>query len=210
MSEFVTPQAAAQSCPPYHPHYVKAVLSSRAAYERNAAQADRNSWLIPAITFTTDGDTRRSMALNGMRMATEYFAHHSSRILSFVEARLAAGQSDVVHDVLVYLWEQVLLMRANARQARELQAQSVAAYLGVDVARVNAFFQATPLSVTQIASRLAAGEAGPVLRQVDICALLENLLARLAPELEEWAHHESRVQHLMDEIVLRLYVHSYA
>jgi hypothetical protein len=192
----------AQASSGYHPHFISAVLSAATV---QANQENAGGRRIPAIEFTTDGDTRRSMTLNGMRMATEFFAHGSPRVLTLIEQRLQAAQRDVVHDVLVYLWERVLLIRANAQEAKNLQAESLAAYLGLEPERVSALLEETPLSAARVAQRIERGEAGKMQRELNVAALTENLLARLQPELKEEEHNEERVLFLIEEIVARLY-----
>lgn len=189
----------------YHPHYIQAVLASETARAKNEAIAEAENWRIPEICFSTEVWTRRSMALNGMRMSTEYFASGSLRIFTLIEQRLAVRQSDVVHDVLVYLWERVLQFREEAREARSLQAESLAAYLRVDYSRTVELFLAPSLRVEELEKQITAGYAGVPRRQLELVPLLENLLARLQPELEEIARLESQVFYLIDEICLRLY-----
>jgi hypothetical protein len=186
----------------YHPHFISAVLSSATAQANHENTGDQS---IPAIEFTTDSDIRRSMTLNGMRMATEFFAYGSPRVLTLIEQRLQDAQRDVVHDVLVYLWERVLLIRANALEAKNLQAESLAAYLGLEPKRVSTLLEETPLSAARVAERIEHGDAGKVQRALNVAALTENLLARLQPELEEEERNQERVLFLIDEIVARLY-----
>jgi hypothetical protein len=205
------PLHQAQASAKYHPHFIAAILSSTKINQENMKIEARQ---IPAIEFTTDDDTRRSMTLNGMRMATEFFAHDSPRVLQLIEQRLQAGQRDVVHDVLVYLWERVLLMRANAQEAKNLQAESLAAYLGLEPKRVFALLDETPLSASRVAQRIKMGEAGKAQRKLDVAALTENLLARLQPELEALSRNEEHILFLIKEIVARLNndtfsIHSY-
>jgi hypothetical protein len=188
-----------------HTHFIAAVLSSFSAGKVNQSVSEVRNWQIPVIELKTDSDTRLSMTLNGMRMATEFFAHDSPRILALVEHRLKARQRDVVHDILVYLWEQVLLMRANAQEAKDLQAQSLAAYLGLELPRVQMLFTESPLLAARITQRIREGEAGIVQRHLDLDSLTENLLARLQDELNEWKKNEQRILFLIEEIVSRLY-----
>lgn len=189
----------------YHSHYLPAVTASKAAREKNSAVTAHKEWRVPKILFSTETWTRRSMALNGMRMSTEYFASGSQRIFTLIEQRLNAEQSDVVHDVLVYLWERVLLFREEAREARSLQAESLAAYLGIDYSRTNELFQAPVLLREVLQEQISAGYAGVPKRQLELTPLLENLLARLAPELEEASRHEEQVLIVIDGICEQLY-----
>lgn len=187
----------------YHPHFVAAIAQSPVAQENNRALPYCDDWNFPHIAFTTDDWTRRSMALNGMRMSTEYFALGSPRILTLIEQRLQADQSDVVHDVVVYLWERVLQLREQAQEARALQAESLAAYLGLEQARVTRLFAETDL--THLAAAIEGGAAGMPRRALEIAPLVENLLLRLMPELAQLQQQEEQVRQLIDEITRRLY-----
>ncbi len=187
----------------YHPHFVTALAQSRVAVQSNRGLPYCRDWIFPLIAFTTDDWTRRSMALNGMRMSTEHFATGSPRILTLIEQRLQAGQSDVVHDVVVYLWERVLQLREEAKEARALQAESLAAYLGLEQARVTRLFEETDFN--EIATTIESGGAGTVRRSLEITPLVENLLSRLMPELAQLQQREEQVCQLIDEIILRLY-----
>lgn len=189
----------------YHPHYIQAVIASEVAHAKNPKKSSIEEWQIPGIAFLTETWTRRSMALNGMRMSTEYFASGSHRVFTLVEQRLTAGQSDVVHDVLVYLWERVLLFRSEAREARCLQAESLAAYLGVDYPKTAELFLTPSLCAQELEKQILAGYAGMPRRQLELAPLLENLLARLRPELEEAELRERQVLGLINEVCFRLY-----
>lgn len=187
----------------YHPHFLAAVQQSAVTAQNNRALPCPDQWLFPAITFTTDDWTRRSMTLNGMRMSTEYFATGSPRVFKLIEQRLEAGQSDVVHDVLVYLWERVLQLRTEAQEARCLQAESLAAYLGLEQERVVQLFLQSDLS--NLVTALECGVAGTPRRVLEIRPLAEDLLLRLQSELTHFQQSEARVHRLIDEILLKLY-----
>lgn len=199
----------------YHPHYLPAVLSSEITTTRNFPQhesdgeSSNEEWSIPAIEFTTEEWTRRSMTLNGMRMSTEFLAHDSPRVLQLVEQRLQEKQGDVVHDVLVYLWERILQIRADMDEARTLQAESLAAYLGLQPTPIIELFLSPELSIPEIVRQINSGVAGPPRRALHVAPLLENLLARLRPELEELQSQENRIRQLINEIVTRLYEDSH-
>jgi hypothetical protein len=164
--------------------------------------------LVPAISFTTDADVRRSMTLNGMRMSLEHFQSGSNRVLDLVENRLQLAQRDIVHNILVFLMEQVLDTRARAQEARDLRAEAVAAYLGLEPQRVNTLFAPARLAAQKIATRLESGEAGIVRRQIDIRALCEGQVALLRRELRQSANEETVVLELIDNIVARLRANS--
>ena len=162
-------------------------------------------WPISRIEFSTGEETRRSMALNGMRMSMEYFDTGSPRIFQLIENRLAAGQRDVVHDVLVYLMQQVLDVRARAAEARDLRAESIAAYLGLQPPCVRLLLHAARLSAASIAATVEADFAGPVRRTIDIRALIESQLGLLRPQLRQFSRQEQTILQLMDAVAMRLH-----
>lgn len=188
----------------YHRLYIDAVVTSPVAQKRNSSVPQTADWLIPSITFSTEDWTRRSMALNGMRMSTEYFANTSLRVLQLVDQRLQAGQTDVVHDVVVYLQERVLQAQSDIQEAQQLQAESLTAYVGLDAQRVAQLF-ATCRSAHEITQHIQAGFAGTIQRQLDLAALIENLWQRLCPDVERMQEHQRHVQVLVNEIAVRLY-----
>lgn len=148
------------------------------------------------------------MTLNGMRMSLEYVQTGSPRVLQLVESRLSAGQRDVAHDVLVYLMRQVMDVRAREREARDLRAESVAAYLGLYEPRVRLLFAARRLTAAAVSAAIAAGFAGPVRRVIDVEALVQSQLHHLRPQLRALRHEEEKLLRLLDEIAARLYVGS--
>jgi AraC-like DNA-binding protein len=194
---------SAEELEKYHPHFMAAMAQSAVAIRNNRALPYCDTWIFPFITFTTEDWTRRSMALNGMRMSTEYFATGSPRIFTLIEQRLQAGQRDVVHDVVVYLWERVLQLREEMHEARALRAESLAAYLGMEQYRVVQLFEQNNLS--DLAIQIESGAAGAVRRNLAVAPLVENLISRLIPELAQLQQREEQVRQLIDEITLRLY-----
>lgn len=191
----------------YHPLYAMAVLSAapQAPPSLLNGKASLRQWPIPHIDWSTDENVRRSMTLNGMRMSTEYWQNGSVRVLELVENRLGEGQRDIVHDVLVYVMRQVLDIRAGAKEARGLRAESVAAFLGLQEPAVRALFAQERLSVALMHRAIVSGVAGPVRRAIDVHAMLKNQLAQLHPQLHEYSQQEERWQWLIDEVVRRLY-----
>ena len=197
----------------YNVKYVMAVLSSKAGSNINshsepAVTLSLAQWELPHIGFETDEFTRRSMTLNGMRMSTEYFTSGSPRVLQLIAQRLAAGQRDVVHDVLVYLMEAVLDARSQAREARLLRAESVAAYLGLHHQTVGDLFLEYRLVPEEISTALEAGAAGELRRSIDVSALIESQVRHLRPALRHYRHQERQVLLLIDEVVGLLYTSS--
>ncbi len=146
------------------------------------------------------------MTLNGMRMSTEYWQNGSTRVLQLVESRLGEKQRDIIHDVLVYLMRQVLDIRAGAQEARDLRAESVAAFLGLQELAVRRLFAQERLSLPRLHEAIGSGVAGPVRRTIDVAAMLRNQLAQLRPQLNEYSQQEARWQWLIDEVVRRLYI----
>lgn len=206
----------------YHPLYVAAILSARmdvsvppasppaAPIASSRAEPALRSlslahWPIPQMGWTTASEVRRSMTLNGMRMSLEYRQTGSLRVLQLVESRLAAGQRDVAHDVLVYLIRQVMDVRASEQEARGLHAQSVAAYLGLSEPRVRLLFAARRLSAASMSAAIAGGFAGPVRRSLDVPALIASQLRHLRPQLQALKEEEDRWLWLLDQITARLY-----
>ena len=202
----------------YHPLYVAAILTAKvegAALVTApptaplAGSARRHlslaQWPIPRIAWTTATEVRRSMTLNGMRMSMEYAQTGSLRVLQLVESRLAAGQRDVAHDVLVYLMRQVMDVRAAEWEARDLRAQSVAAYLGLSEPRVRLLFEARRLTVASISAAITEGFAGPVRRTLDVPALIAGQLRHLRPQLQSLKAEEDKWLWLLDQSAARLY-----
>jgi hypothetical protein len=191
----------------YHPLYTMAVLSAGpvAPHSLIGSKSSLRSWPMPRVNWTTDEDVRRSMTLNGMRMSTEYWQNGSTRVLQLVESRLREGQRDIVHDVLVYLMRQVLDTRASAREARNLRAESVAAFLGLRESAVRGLFAQERLSVPLLHRAIESGVAGPVRRAIDAPTMLRNQLEQLRHQLNEYSQQEERWQWLIDEVVSRLY-----
>lgn len=157
----------------YHPLYAAACLW-RTDGELGVAT-------LPAIEFTTDQATRRSMTLNAMRMTLEHLQTGSRRVLELVENRLAAGQRDVAHDALVYLMRRVEDERAALQEARDLCADSLAAWLGLEPSATRTLMGRCE-DAEELAARLGAGEAGTPRRSLDIGAICRNQWAQLEPE----------------------------
>jgi len=189
----------------YHPKFLMALLFSLPSKTQNSPTDNFLDWQFPNITFETDEWTRRSMTLNGMRMSTEYFASNSPRVLQLIEQRLQAGQADVVHDVMVYLMQRVLELHASIDEERALQAESLAAYLGLDARRVQQLLFDWPLPTIAIAQKIESGFAGPPRQTANIAALIQNQLARFSAAIEELKIQEDKVFRLLDEVMLRLY-----
>ncbi|MDQ3813492.1 MAG: hypothetical protein M3347_06020, partial [Armatimonadota bacterium] len=188
-------------------------LTSRVAGTINGMTIDGNDkaarplpkWHLPQIQFSTDEHVRRSMTLNGMRMSREYFESGSLRVLQLIVSRLQEGQRDVVHDVLVYLMNQILDIRAVEQEARLLRAESVAAYLGLQQEQVNRLFLTQRLSPQQITHKIESEFAGPVRRAIDVPQLIENQVRYLQPALRQANREERHVLWLLDEVVQLLY-----
>ncbi len=193
----------------YHPRYVMAILSAQAEQAPEQTMAEQTTvalrdFPIPTISFSTPEDVRRSMTLNSMRMSLEYFQSGSLRVLDLVENRLEQGQRDIVHDLCVYLMRHLLDIGSREREARNLRAESVAAFLGLNEARVQELFWATRLSAAQIARKLQNGHAGALRRVLDVETLVRNQLALLRPQLQQTAQEEAQVFWLIDQVVMRL------
>lgn len=186
----------------YHPLYALAILSARHAESEQTPLPD---WLLPRIVFQTEENVLRSMTLNGMRMSTEYFQSGSLRVLELIENRLQIGQRDVVHNVLVYIARQILDCRSEDRQARDLRAESIAAFLGLNADAVQNLMRERHLNIDNLIRSIEGGDAGVVRRSIDVKNLLRGQMELLQPELEEAQQNEARWLWLLDEIVTRLY-----
>jgi len=191
----------------YHPKYVMAVLSAQSPLPENTKGEPvldlLQQWPVPRIDFSTEEFVRRSMSLNGMRMSMEYFETGSRRVVQLIEQRLEAGQRDIVHDVLVYLMQRVLDLRAAEREARSLRAESVAAYLGLNQDRVNQLFLAVRLMPERITAQIEAEYAGPIRRKIDVPGLVAAQVNHLKPSLRQFRHQEQHALKMIDE-TLRL------
>lgn len=227
------PRASVGDAPDkYHPAYAMALLSARLPmmtprenevtqavaatpdadkppheYSCAAESNSLNHWPVPIIDFSTAPEVRRSMTLNGMRMTIEYTQTASLRVLQLVESRLQAGQRDVVHDVLVYVMRQIIDARRNQAEARDLRAESVAAYLGLDELKVRMLFANSRLSARLMARRIEEGFAGSKRRNLDVETLLRGQIAHLRPDLLDLKRREDSLLWLLDEIVARLFAH---
>ena len=192
----------------YNPKYLMAMLTARRPtwpLQMGAAPLPTLAeWPIPVIAFGTDEYVRRSMTLNSMRMGTEFFANGSTRVLQMADERLAAGQPDVVHDLLVYVMQGLLDLHIEERELRLLRAEAVAAYLGLDLPRVNRLFLARRLQSKTIAARIETGAAGPLRRKIDVRQLVESQLRHLRPDLQKVREKENLTLNLLDEVVRRL------
>lgn len=184
----------------YHPRYVMAVLSAKNSDSAPAL----SEFPIPEIAFTTPESVRRSMTLNSMRMSLEYFESGSLRVLDLVKNRLREGQRDVVHDLCVYLMRHLLDIRARDREARLLRAEAVAAFLGLDLPRVETLFLAPRPTSRAITQKLQENLAGPIRREIDVTALIENQFALLRPQIRETSREEAQLFDLLDSVITRL------
>ena len=192
-----------------HPLYLAANVAARAltreTSRKNAVALP--DLPIPRIIFSTDEATRRSMTLNGMRMSTEYFANGSNRVLELIENRLEIGQSDVVHNVLVYLMRRVFDIQAEAEEARDLRAEALSAFLGLDLNATRKLLSSTRPSARCMAQSILGGEAGIMRRKIsdsDLLSLSQNQMQILLPQLRNAFREEEHVLRLVDEIVARL------
>ena len=194
----------------YHPRYVMAILSAQVESARLDGEQSvqptvaLRDFPISVIEFSTPEDVRRSMTLNSMRMSLEYFQNGSLRVLDLVENRLRQGQRDIVHDLCVYLMRHLADIRAREREARGLRAESVAAFLGLNEARVQQLFWLTRLSTKHIAQKLQDGHAGTLRRALNVEDLVENQIALLRPQLQQAAQEEAQVFWLLDRVVALL------
>lgn len=188
----------------YHPLYIAAILTATPVERADLSAKMLGQTRIPSITFGTPEDVRRSMTLNGMRMTTEYIQTGSQRVLQLVRNRLQLGQSDVVHDIIVYIMRQIGDLRDQDRAGRSVRADSLAAYLGIDTARTRELLAPERLVPHRISDAIIANAAGPVKREIDVAKLVESQIALLQPELRELRERESTLLWLLDEMILPL------
>ena len=186
-----------------HPLFLAATLLS-APPRPVAGIEDIAQVTVPRIAFSTPEEVRRSMTLNAMRMTTEYRQNGSPRVLQLVENRLALGQSDIVHDLMVYIVRQIFDVRAADREERNLRADSVAAYLGLEEMKVRPLFQSVRLNARAIAARLSDGAAGTIRRALDVPALITSQIELLQPELRELRAQETHYLALLDGVAAHL------
>jgi hypothetical protein len=140
-------------------------------------------------------------------MSTEFFANGSTRVLELIENRLEAGQRDVVHNVLVYLMRRVFDIQADAEETRDLRAEALAAFLGLEQNRVRILLSRLRPTASRVAQSILSGEAGTVRRRIsddDLMSLVQNQLQILGPQLRGFAREEEHVLRLVDEVVMRL------
>lgn len=180
----------------YHPLYVAAMLQC-GLFEVDAGGVAAFS--VPALVFTSDEFTRRSMTLNGMRMSTEFFQTGSERVLELLRNRLQLGQRDIIADVLVYQYRRVLDVRSEMREARVLRAESVAAFLGLSQPRVETLLLSPRLNAKRLTAQLENGQAGEIKRALNLRALVDNQLRLLKPELLKLQARERTARHLLRE-----------
>lgn len=196
-SLLLTPTALCGDSPRlYHPLFPAACLWR--------AHVDLSQASVPAIPFTTEESVRRSMTLNSMRMTLEHFQTGSDRLLELVDNRLAAGQRDVVHDALVYLMRRLADIHAAQRETENLCADSLAAWLGLHPRDTQALL-ARSGNADELASGLAAGEAGELRRKLDLGAVCRNQWAQLEPEREVSNREEDALFALVKGIRCKLF-----
>jgi len=183
----------------YHPAFVMAVLSAAALADATLEIVQQ--WQIPQVTFSTGIDVRRSMTLNAMRMSTELFDSGSERVFQLAQNRLDAGQTDVVHDLLVYLMETLLDMRRQFVEECALRAESIAAYLGLSPSKVLLMMQPALDDAASFIESLQNGEAGPVQRQIDLPALIIGQLALLQPHANAARQQEIYLRDIISTVI---------
>lgn len=183
----------------YHPCFIMAVLSVT-PFPDSAEIETFHQIELPKVLFHTHPDIRRSMTLNAMRMSTELFAVGSQRLFQLARQRLEANQPDVVHDLLVYLMHAVLDARREFAQESALRAESLAAYLGIDPAKVLSLMIRCNDELA-LAKSLEEGEAGKLQRKINIAALVKNQMELLAPVQQSAIENEIRMREIIDTVV---------
>ncbi|MEO6906786.1 MAG: hypothetical protein ABI210_02750 [Abditibacteriaceae bacterium] len=161
----------------YNPFFVMAVLSVTPFEDQLETL---NQIQLPKVLFVTTPEIRRSMTVNAMRMSTELFEVGSERVFQLARQRLEANQTDVVHDLLVYLMHAILGARHEYTQEKILRAESIAAYLGISPTKVLLLLNRYNES-SQLTEYLLRGDAGKLQRELNVAALVRNQLELLSP-----------------------------
>jgi len=183
----------------YHPAFVMAVLNT--VNISNPTLATLQQWQIPQEIFSTGIDVRRSMTLNAMRMSTELFDYGSERVFLLAQNRLDAGQTDVVHDLLVYLMEALLDINRQFTAECALRAESIAAYLGISPAKVLLFIKPALADIKPFIKTLQSGSAGSVKRQIDLPALVTAQLELLRPHADAAEKQETYMRDVISTVL---------
>lgn len=182
----------------YNPCFVMAVLSVTPLLDQLETLHEIQ---LPKVLFNTHSDIRRSMTVNAMRMSTELFGTGSERIYQLAQQRLAAKQTDVVHDLLVYLMHAILDARREYVQELALRAESVAAYLGINPQKVLSIMHNHGDDASAIARSLEHGNAGNLQRKLNVLALVQNQLDLLKPQQQRSHDHESQVIEMVRRVL---------
>ena len=182
----------------YSPFYIMAVLSVTPLSD---VLETLNKIELPKVLFITHPNVRRSMTLNAMRMTTELFGLGSERVYQLAKQRLEANQSDVVHDLMVYLMHVILDERRTYRQEIFLRAESIAAYLGISPQKVFVLMLSHMNNSEKLAASLEQGEAGVIRRQLDVTPLVENQMELLAPFQQIARSRETQTLEVMHRIL---------
>lgn len=181
----------------YSSHFAMAVLSITPFADQLETL---NGTSLPKVLFVTHTDIRRSMTLNAMRMCTELFALGSQRVFQLAKQRLEANQSDVVHDLLVYLMHAILDARREYERETTLRAESIAAYLGIVPAKVLILVRQNN-DANQLTENLRDGYAGKLQRELNVGALVDNQLALLTPYQKVAIEKETQVLQMIRRIL---------
>lgn len=184
----------------YNPCFVMAVLSVT-PFPDNFEIEPFNVIKLPKVLFNTHPDIRRSMTLNAMRMSTELFAIGSERVFQLTQQRLEANQPDVVHDLLVYLMHAILDARHDFAQEKILRAESIAAFLGIEPAKVLFLMREYGDDEFALAKSLEEGKAGKLQRKINIAALVKNQMELLTPHEQNAIKREIQLREIIGKVI---------
>lgn len=184
----------------YNPFFVMAVLLVT-PFPENSEIETFHQIELPKVLFNTHPDIRRSMTLNAMRMSTELFAVGSERVFQLAQQRLEANQPDVVHDLLVYLMHAILDARRDHAQEKMLRAESIAAYLGIDQAKVLLLIRKYGNDELALTNSLEQGNAGELQRQLNVASLVRNQVELLIPYQQNASRKETQVIEMIRRIL---------
>jgi hypothetical protein len=184
----------------YNPRFVMAVLSN-ISIQTKLEITELNALQLPKVLFTTHPDIRRSMTLNSMRMSLELLETGSERVFTLAQNRLRENQTDIIHDLLVYLMHAILDARRELAQEKMLRAESMAAYMGISPAKVLLLLTRYENNSAALTKALEQNEAGTLQRKLDTHALVDNQLELLLPYRNSAQEKEEMLRKAIREII---------
>ncbi len=168
---------------------------------------------IRRIAFTTPAATRKRLASDGQKMFESAAGEHRmDDILRFAEKHLAAGRTDVIHDLLAFLAERMIAMHQEKQAAARGFLTDLRDFHGVDAhalkpkTRLDAFWI---LDVSDVFAHLRANAKALAAANVRLQeADEEKLRFRFQKAKDLLVPLDARIvftDRLIDQIVYRLY-----